>query len=110
MKARELHPCSGCGGSLGGIFHVIEVDVAVLDAGACRRFAGLTMQLDGHEALASVMGPDEDLAHLASETEGPHGAEARKLARRLLVCMKCQTTLTVYELLEQADLPREAEA
>lgn len=110
MKASELHPCDGCGGKLGAIFHVIDVDVAVLDAGACRRLAGLTMQLDGHAELASLMGPDEDLAHLASETEGPHGAEARKLARRLLVCMTCQTTLPIYQLLEQADLTKEARA
>ncbi len=109
MKASELHPCSGCGGALGVIFHVIDVDVAVLEMQGVQRRAGEELMM-GSVALAEMMGSNPDVAHLASETEGEHGKEARKLSRRLLVCVNCQTTLTIYELLEKADMPQEASA
>ena len=69
MKEKELRnnaECSICGLGIGAtglpLFYTVKVERFGLDAVALQRLQGLTMMLGNHAALASVMGPDEDLA------------------------------------------------
>lgn len=64
-ELRRLGPCAVCGRALleGGqpTFYVLEVSHAALDTAGLRRRYGLGLMM-GSDALARVMGPNEDLA------------------------------------------------
>jgi hypothetical protein len=84
MKAKELialGPCCACGRKLGQtnspMFFTIALERWVTDADAIRRQVGLEMSIG---ALASVMGPDDDLARRVDEEP-----------RKKLLCLDCAT-------------------
>jgi hypothetical protein len=67
MKEKELREhakCSKCGKGIGHtglpLFWTADIKRHGIDAGALRRNAGLSMFL-GNAALASIMGPDEEM-------------------------------------------------
>jgi len=64
MKRHEIKKCVICGKGVmhnGQIlFYKIEISRMAVDLGAVQRLQGLEMMLN--PALASVMGPDEDIA------------------------------------------------
>jgi hypothetical protein len=69
MKEAELRThsqCFVCDKKIGQlpipIFNIIEIERFVLKIDAVKRQQGLAMQLGGNGILASVMGPDEDMA------------------------------------------------
>lgn len=69
MKERELREhavCSLCGEKIGHsglpIFCRVTVEQFSINLNAVQRQTGLAMTL-GHAGLASVMGPDEEMAH-----------------------------------------------
>lgn len=69
MKERELRACAtcavcrqkvlGCGSFL---FYRVSIERFGIDLAAVKRQAGLEMMLNGHVALAQMMGPDQDMA------------------------------------------------
>lgn len=69
MKERELRQhaeCDVCHRKIGEarvpLFWRVTAERFGLDLNAMRRQTGLAMMLGGHVGLASVMGPDEDMA------------------------------------------------
>lgn len=72
MKEEEIRKaadCYLCGNKIGktGIFYKVKIEEYLIDIAACNRQQGLTMMLGGSAALASVMGPNEDLANKTKE-------------------------------------------
>lgn len=69
-ELRELTTCCVCKHKLGEtdspMFYTINVESFILDMKAIQRQQGLAMQLDGNGLIASVMGPNEDMAKLIS--------------------------------------------
>lgn len=99
MKEKELREaaiCGICGDPIGKsglpMFLRVTVKRYGLEHAALQRQQGLTMMLGGEAALASVMGPDQDLATLLDE-------------RTITVCeAKCaQTHPLFYEVLLGGD-------
>lgn len=68
IKEGELDaygPCPVCRQPLltkGITFYEVTIRRAALDRGALERRIGLGMMLGGHQTIARIMGPDEDLA------------------------------------------------
>ena len=79
-ELRQVAKCQLCGKPFGHtrlpLFWRVRIQRWGVDLGAVSRQTGLTMALGGYAALASVMGPDEDMAEKLSETE-------------ITVCEKC---------------------
>ena len=76
MKEKELREVAVCGvcnkpiGKSGvPLFWRIRIERYGLKAGAIQRQQGLAMMMGGHGLLASVMGPNEDLAEKISSKE-----------------------------------------
>ena len=76
MKEKELREkatCKLCGKPIGHtgipLFWRVRIERYGLKKEAIERQAGLTMTLGGHAQLASVMGPDEDMAEKISSIE-----------------------------------------
>lgn len=74
MKEKELRAvstCKLCGNKIGKdqlpMFNRVRIQRYILDMAAVQRQQGLGMMIGG--GLAQVMGPDEELAKMASETE-----------------------------------------
>lgn len=85
MKEAELRKiaiCDICHNPIGAcgipLFYRVHIERYGLDVGTLQRQQGLTMMLGGHADLASVMGPNEDMANKISSTE-------------ITVCEKCST-------------------
>lgn len=102
IKGEALRPCDICkspvaGNTRGGRtidFHVVVIERHLLDPGAMSRHAGLAMML-GSDALAGVMGPNEDFTKLFDK-------------REVFVCGACWTERHLYDLSEEGrgrDLP-----
>lgn len=76
MKEQELRDvanCRICGKPFGSsgvpMFYRVRVKRFGVNLQAAQRQQGLAMMFGGHAQLAAVMGPDEDLAEMISETE-----------------------------------------
>lgn len=73
MKREEFKNCAFCRKGIGNNgcidFYVMQLKYMVIDPGAVLRQSGLETIL-GSPALAQVMGPQEDLAVIASEVKG----------------------------------------
>ncbi len=76
MKEKELRESAICGicnkpiGKSGvPLFWRVRMERYGLKADAIQRQQGLTMMLDGHAELASIMGSDEDMAEKISSKE-----------------------------------------
>lgn len=68
MREKELREraiCAVCKKPFGNagvpMFYTIKIERHGLNAGAVQRQDGLTAMLGGHAALASIMGPDEEM-------------------------------------------------
>ncbi len=62
LKERDLGPCGLCGKPYGvPFFYRVRLEQFALKSDAIRRQIGLGM-LSGSAAIASIMGPDEDMA------------------------------------------------
>lgn len=91
MKQHEIKPCLSCGK---GVMHSnditflrVKIEAMVVDLNAVREQHGLELQIG---ALASVMGPDKDLAKGLGE-------------KVFLMCLPCTLEpKPVYMLLERA--------
>lgn len=81
IKESDLRPCHFCGQPLGIFFYRIALEQAVVDTKAAQRQVGLGMML-GSAGLASVMGPNDDIAKIISTS-------------RHLVCADCAVTLPI---------------
>lgn len=91
MKLREFEKCASCGRGMAaaGIhFYRVEVEQLVLDQPAIQRQHGLEMML-GDAALASALGPDEDLAVSVGKGQG-------------LLCAECGLRMPAAVMLEAA--------
>ncbi len=76
MKEKELREaaiCEICNKPIGAsgvpLFYRVRIERYGLNARALQRQQGLTAMLDGHAALAAIMGPNEDIADKISSTE-----------------------------------------
>ena len=82
-ELRENAECKICNRKLGQlpipIFHIVRIERFGLDMAAVARQQGLAMMLDGHAHLASVMGPDEDMAKSLCKA-------------KLMICDECLTS------------------
>lgn len=71
-ELRQKCTCFKCNKRIGQcnlpIFHDITMVRHGIDMSAVRRQQGLAMQLNGHGALASVMGPGEDMTMVLCTT------------------------------------------
>ncbi len=89
LKRREITPCACCGKGLakgGPILYRLQLERFVLNPQAIQHAAGLEMMIG--PALASIMGPDADLAaHLDTDA--------------MLVCGDC--ILRMPQLLRESD-------
>lgn len=107
MRLDELHPCDGCGGPLGVVFHVVRTSHAVVDPTAARQRVGLDLML-GSSALGSVFDPSgNDAVQLVAEFVPP-GADAAPGWDQALACSHCYCTRSTAQLLEQANENRTA--
>ncbi|HLS19467.1 MAG TPA: hypothetical protein VK090_06630 [Paracoccaceae bacterium] len=89
MKRSEIENCFWCAKGVahaGPVFYRITLDQLVLDRRAIELAAGLEA-LVGNAAIASALGPDEDLA------------KAVQTKRRLL-CAECALNFPVLALLD----------
>lgn len=72
-ELREISTCHLCGKKIGKtklpLFWRIRVQRYGIDMNAVQRQEGLAMMLGGNGFLASVMGPDEDMAKIIDENE-----------------------------------------
>ena len=74
MKESELRACADCGvcgraiGNSGLLFFRVRVESWVVDLAAANRQNGLAIHM-ANAVLAMIMGPDEDMARLASTKE-----------------------------------------
>jgi hypothetical protein len=98
MKKNELKKCAECGKGMmhsgNPIFYRVAVERMCVNLPAVERHHGLELMLGRNAALASVMGPDEDIAV-------PLGARIS-----VLVCQDCSIKLSVAHL---AELPEDSE-
>lgn len=66
LELRQRATCAVCQSGIGAtglpLFWVLTIERFGLDMQAIQRQQGLTMMLGGHAGIASVMGPDEDMA------------------------------------------------
>lgn len=85
IKESDLRPCHFCSQPLGVFFHRITLEQAVVDTKAAQRQTGLGMML-GSAALASVMGPDDDIAKIISTSQH-------------LICADCVGTIPIIAAL-----------
>lgn len=80
MKLSELRPCDSCRGALkNGIFYVVDVRLAVINAEEANAGIGLMRQLGGSLALAEAMGA----------TPSPVKLMPLESATRVLLCQDC---------------------
>lgn len=81
FKQSELQPCLVCGKGMAHSndldFYRVTLERFFLDYGAVRRQVGLEMSMGAAAVLASIMGPDEDIAKEPS----PHAS--------FLICGPC---------------------
>lgn len=79
MKRKDLKSCAMCGKGLmhsgSPMFYKIKIESMIFDTQVLQQQAGLEMML-GSPELASIMGPDGDIAKKAAENE-------------ILICMEC---------------------
>jgi len=87
IKAKELRPCDFCEKPLGGVFKVIEIKQAIVDAQAARATMGLAMML-GNQQLAEIMSPDPDIVKVLDEESTNH---------RLFCCQNCYCDKFAYK-------------
>ncbi len=82
-ELRENATCALCGLRIGHagipIFYRVKLETFGLKIDAIKRKTGLEMMMDGNSALASVMGPDEDMAEPIGD------------ALSFTVCQSCYT-------------------
>lgn len=82
-ELRDVATCGLCDKPIGHtkhpLFYRLKVETWGVNAGAVSRQMGLTQLLGGHAALASIMGPDEDMATQLGEHD-------------LTVCFDCMLT------------------
>jgi hypothetical protein len=91
-ELRTLTTCAVCGKKLGQciagklpMFYVVKVQQYILDNDALQRQQGLAMMMGGNGLLASVMGPDEDMAKATGEEE------------KKMVCTTCMAKTLLLE-------------
>ena len=93
-ELREVATCKMCGKKIGAsglpLFWRVRIERYGLKANALRRQQGLTMMLGGHAELASIMGPDEDLAE-------------KILSKEITVCEDCCTKQVVIAALAEEE-------
>ncbi|HOX08711.1 MAG TPA: hypothetical protein PK280_20115, partial [Planctomycetota bacterium] len=70
-ELRKYCKCSICGKKIGEagmlLFWRVRIERFGVDLGAVQRQDGLAAMLNGHAALARVMGPDEEMAKAVME-------------------------------------------
>lgn len=89
MKRSEIENCFWCAKGIahaGPVFYRMTVDQLVLDRRAIERAAGLEA-LTGNVAIASALGPDEDLAKTVE-------------TKRKLLCAECALEMPPLALLD----------
>lgn len=81
-----------CGQKIGHarlpLFWRVRIERYGVKIDAVQRQTGLAMMLDGHAALAAVMGPDEDMAE-------------KILSKEITVCEDCAMRQTVIAVLAE---------
>ena len=86
-ELRKLSTCCVCDQKIGEtgnpMFYVLQVESFILDMRALQRQQGLAMQLSGNGLLASIMGPNEDLAKRVGEFP------------KVMICLDCGTSNSV---------------
>ncbi len=91
LKLSELHPCSACDGPLGGIFYILESNMAIINAQEANQVLGLTQMFKGALGLAETMASEDKPVKTESE-----------LKNRLLLCNKCYVQpITIARLVEK---------
>lgn len=89
LKERDLAPCAACGKHHDApVFYRVTVEHYAMDLSAMQRQIGLGMMMGGNAAIASIMGPDEDMAK-------------RLTATRVILCLDCATRLPVLAATEE---------
>ena len=92
QELREIATCAMCGQQIGHtglpLFWRVRIERYGVKIDAVQRQTGLAMMLDGHAALAAVMGPDEDMAEKISSKE-------------ITVCEDCSMKQTVIAVLAE---------
>jgi len=72
-ELREIAECALCRKKIGHtglpLFWRVRIERYGIKMDAVKRQQGLSMMLDGHNSLAQIMGPDEDMAEKISSTE-----------------------------------------
>ncbi len=80
-RLRSLAVCSACKKKIGEtgspMFYTVKIKNHILDAQAIQRQQGLAMQMGGNGALATILGPNEDLAVTVGEY------------KEFMVCINC---------------------
>lgn len=73
QELRDIAKCHVCGRKIGHVglpvFWRVRMESWGVDMGALKRQTGMEMLLDGHVALAQVMGVNEDMATKISSVE-----------------------------------------
>ena len=77
MKIKDLRVCDNCGEKLSVVIYAIEIKQGILDHKAIDRFLGLMRMMNDNMALATAMGPDEDVVKFAPGSN------------KLLLCQDC---------------------
>jgi hypothetical protein len=100
LKRKEFKPCLVCEET---VFHgrdihfyVAGIEQHIADLPAIQRSQGLVQMMNGHEAIAAALSPNEDLSHGMGETRG-------------LLCAECAMT-TPIAMLAQIVNEREEKA
>src|SRR5690606_14308926 len=92
MKKREFKKCANCQKGMmhsgNPVFYRVSVERMCMDVPAVQRQHGLELMFNGEAALASIMGPDEDLAKPIGDKE------------EVLVCQDCSIKTSVAAITE----------
>ena len=94
MKQSDIEPCVGCNKGVAHTraitFYVLRIGYRAINLPVVQRQTGLEMML-GNAAIASVMGPDEDIAIALGDD------------RNVLVCLDCAMRMPIAEIAEIAN-------
>lgn len=86
LKESDLAPCALCGKHHEApVFYRVTVESCAFDTAAVRRQVGLGMTV-GSAALASVLGPNEDMAKVVS-------------SERKTLCLECAMSALIAQVI-----------
>lgn len=90
LKERDLAPCSACGKRHEApVFYRVTVEQYGMVLAAVQRQIGLGMMMGGNAAIASALGPDEDMAKQISKST-------------VTLCLDCAMSLPVLVSVDQS--------